>query len=59
MTYTALCCGVRVIGRVVWIALGVMRPEDYCPACRKWTVFEAEGLAAAPAERPVFGRKAA
>jgi hypothetical protein len=44
MTYRALCCGVRVIGRVVWIALGVMNPEEYCPVCRKWTVFEAEGL---------------
>lgn len=56
MTYKALCCGARVIGRVVWIALGVRNPDERCPGCGRWTVFEAEGM---PAEKPVFGSKAA
>ena len=58
MTYTANCCGVTVIGRLVWIALAVSAPEEVCPACGKWTKFTA--VTAAPAEKKlVFGEKAA
>lgn len=42
MTYIAVCCGVRVIGRLVWIALGVPQTEDRCPQCGRWTKFDAE-----------------
>ena len=54
MTYRALCCGVRVIGRVVWIALGVLDPEDHCLNCGRWTKFQAE----TGVEKPVFRRAA-
>jgi hypothetical protein len=46
VTYKALCCGARVIGRLVWIALGVPDPEEHCPECGRWTKFEAEAAAA-------------
>ena len=49
MRYRALCCGVIVLGRLVWIALGVTRAIDECPACRRWTTFVPE--------KPVFGQR--
>lgn len=55
MKYKAECCGVVVLGRIEWIALGVPRAEERCPACGKWTAF-------VPVEqetKPVFGRKVA
>jgi hypothetical protein len=37
---------VRVLGRLVWLVLGVAAPEDVCPVCRRWTVFDHEAAAA-------------
>ncbi len=39
MTYLCGLCGVEVIGRVVWIELGVRVAEERCPACGRWAKF--------------------
>ena len=51
MSYVARCCGVRVLGRLVWLALGVLRPEEKCPVCGRWTVFEHESIQDAKTRR--------
>jgi len=60
--YRGTCCGAVVIGRLVWIALGVPEAEDRCPGCGEWAKFVAETTVAVAEPKPkklVFGEKAA